>query len=364
MTAWKDALESARVELTDQNLSLDRQLNDMTAWKDALESARVELTDQNLSLDRQLKETMEMKAMLESEFAEVSAKLNMVSCSNSYRIGRVITYPVRKIKAVLASIREKINQCLLLKEECGSAYMGKCIVRKLMGKEIHRTYDTVSSIGVNCEISFNLVRVNGSVDSYPLIWSFVHTLKTLPGLLSNPMILAEDQEMKHDYSCNMVRYPRVDISFHCKGHAESILGEDGKVDEGKAQAERDELKSRLTYLAQKWENTLKDPSRKVLCILTPWEEYSTAEEILAVYDSLQKYPSVELLVVLTGKEKSVSPEALKGRNGLYVRYITHHPPHDKVTDEKENDKKGWNRICDEFRPLVRKTSNKVYKYEH
>jgi hypothetical protein len=184
----------------------------------------------------------------------------------------------------------------------------------------------------------------------------------MPGLIRNPLSINDVSEVKHDYSSNMCFYSNIDTSFHCKAHPEELLGADGKVDEDKAQAQRDELKSRLDYLAKKWKAALEDPEKSLLCVLTPSEEHNTTEEIMEIYAALQEYPLVDLLVVLTGKEKFVSAEQLQ-KKGIFVRYISHHPPHDKVTDKDLNDLEGWNRIGHEFRPLIMKISNKVYKYE-
>ena len=227
---------------------------------------------------------------------------------------------------------------------------------------MRRPYDVVSSLGVDGEVSFNLNRCHGFVDNGPLTWACVHSLEHLPELIADPMSLASERKMEHGYERNEVRFPDIDISFRCEGTPADLLGPDGKVDEKKAQAERDELRSRLACLAGKWKNLLEDPARSVLCILTPWEEESTTEEILAIYEALRKYPATDLLVVLTGKEKKVSASALRSR-GIFVRYITRHPPHDKTTDPQANDISGWNRICHEFPPLNRKISDKVFKYE-
>ena len=349
--------------LCNENAKINNQRYDM--W---LEIKRMlSTTEQHLSyishLENQVRELVPYKEQLENQVREFSEKLNEVYHSNSYRIGRLITCPVRKCMSFISRIKNKRQEWKKVKKECGTGYMWKCIFRKLTGRPDYRCYDVISSIGVFCEISFNMSRVNGFVDSYPLIWSFVHSLKMLPEVIKNPMILSGDQPMKHDYSCNMVRYTNVDISFHCKNHAEALLGTDGTVDESKAQAERDELKSRLTYLSGKWKKVLEDPDKKVLLILSPFEDQCSTEDVLAIQEAVKMYPAVDLLTVLTGKEKSVSAAALRSK-GIIVRYIKKHPPHDKATDIAANDVKGWNRIFHEFRPLQKKISNKVYKYEN
>lgn len=295
---------------------------------------------------------------LEAQVREFSAKLDEVHRSKPYRIGRMITWPFRKCKAAAVFIRTRLNLCRQWRKEYGASYMLRCVFRTLAGKSVPRPYDVVSSIGVNCEVSFNLGRFHGFVDSYPLIWAYVHTLTHLPKLIEDPMSLASDQYMEHNYELNMVHFPYINVSFHCKGMPADLLGPDGKVDEKKAQAERDELKSRLACLAGKWKNLLEDPARTLLCILTPHENGNTTEEILAVYDALRKYPGTDLLVVLTGKEKTISASALRSR-GIFVRYITRHPPPDRINDLQANDSLGWKRICHEFPPLLRKISSKV-----
>ena len=278
------------------------------------------------------------------------------------RIGRMITWPFRKCKAAAVFIRDKVNLCRQLKKEYGASFTWKCIFRKLAGMPVCRPYDVVSSIGSTCEVSFNLGRFHGFVDSYPLVWAAVHSLTHLPKLIEDPMTLAADQHMEHLYETNQVYFPCFNIAFHCQGLPADLLGPDGKVDETKARAERDELKSRLAYLAGKWKKLLEDPARTLLCILTPRETGNTTEEILAIYDALRKYPGTDLLVVLTGREESVSASKLRSK-GIFVRYITRHPPPDRTTDLQANDSLGWKRICYEFPPLQRKISNKVFKYE-
>ena len=373
-----DELQSRTVDLSARNSALTEELatanRNNSAMRLKLEELR-ELSAQNRTLTEELAtanrnsyamwlKLMELpsRAELDNQVKDLSIKLNEISHSNSFRIGRIITWPFRKCKAVAASIRGKLTRCSQLKKEYGGSYMWRCIFRKIAGKPVCHPYDVVSSIGVNCEISFNLNRVHGFVDSYPLIWAFVHSLSHLSELIEDPMSLASDQQMDHNYDHNMVRLPYIDVSFHCKGLPGDILGPDGNVDEKKAQAERDELKSRLAYLAKKWKNVLGDASKTVLCVLTPWEESSTTEEILAIYEALRKYPGTDLLVVLTGKEKKVSARRLRSK-GILVRYITRHPPHDKVTDLQENDLVGWNRICHEFPPRDKKITRKVFKYE-
>lgn len=361
---WLQLLDSfARLDqILTQNGEKESRLRELSGDVPHLENQVRDLTGQREHPQSRERELSGYASHLEAQVQEFSAKLNEVYHSRSYRIGRVITWPFRKCKAAAAFIREKANLCRKLRKECGASYMWSCVLRRLAGKPVRRPYDVVSSIGVTCEVSFNLNRFHGFVDSYPLIWAFVHSLGRLPGLIENPTSLASEQKMEHNYEHNMVRFTDIDVSFHCKGMPADLLGPDGKVDEKKAQAERDELKSRLAYLAGKWKNLLQDPARSVLCILTPWEEESTTEEILAIYNALRKYPGTDLLVVLTGKEKKISASALRSR-GVFVRYITRHPPHDKTTDLQANDIPGWNRICHEFPPLNRKITDKVFKYE-
>ena len=321
-------LSSQTEQMTTKNQHLENQLHELSKYKDHLEN--------------QVREISGYKNHLENQVREFSAKLNEVYHSRSYRISRMITWPLRKCKDAAVSV------------------FGKSC--RLSEMQASRPYDVISSLGANCEVSFNFNRIFGFVDSYPLIWAFVHTLGHLPELIEDPMILASNLKMEHNYEHNMVRFPDIDVSFHCKGLPGDLLGPDGKVDEKKAQAERTELKSRLAYLARKWKDLLNDPSRTVLFVLSPWEEKSTTKEILAVHKALRKYPGVDLLAVLTGKEKKVSASKLRSK-GIFVRYITRHPPHNQVTDLQANDIAGWNRIFQEFTPLNKKTSNKVFKYE-
>ena len=361
---WLQLLDSfGRLDqLLSQNGEKESRLRELSGYVSHLENQVRDLAGQRDHLQNRERELSGYVSHLEAQVRENAAKLNEVYHSRSYRMSRAITWPLRKCKAAAAFIREKANSCRRLGREYGAAYMWRCVFRKLTGRPIRRPYDVVSSLGVNCEVSFNLNRYHGFVDSYPLIWAYVHSLEHLPELIADPMSLASERKMEHNYEHNMVRFTDIDVSFHCKGMPADLLGPDGKVDEKKAQAERDELRSRLAYLAGKWKKLLQDPARSVLCILTPWEEESTTEEVLAIHDALRKYPATDLLVVLTGKEKKISAFALRSR-GIFVRYIARHPADDKTTDLQANDIPGWNRICHEFPPLNRKVTGKVFKYE-
>ena len=239
--------------------------------------------------------------------------------------------------------------------------MVRQIAKQIMHQEQVHYYSVISSIGVNCEISFHISRVFHFVDSYPLVWAFVHCVGNLPQVIANPDILLQPQKIKHDFSCNMCNYTKQDISFHCRKHAEELLNPDGSINEQVAEAEREDLRSRLTYLCKKWQQLLRDPDRSLLCILTIFE-YTTLDEVLAVNEAVKKYPAVDLLVVLTGKENHVKAHDLE-KHGIMVRFISHHPPHNAITDPAQNDIRGWNRILYEFRPSVIRESHKKYKFE-
>ena len=363
LASQRDQLDAKLKELLPYKDHLEKQVRELNSQRDRMKNQLCELNSQRDQMENQLRELVPYKDHLENQVREFSEKLNEVYHSNSYRIGRLITWPVRKCQAFINGIRNKLKEWQDIKAEFGSEYMRKCVFRKLTGRSEYFYYDIISSIGATCEVSFNFERYHHFVDSYPLVWAFIHSLKTLPAVIKDPMCLSGDRPFLHNHSTNMVRYENVNISFHCQNHAEYLLDADGKVDEAKAQAERDELKSRLTYLSGKWKKVLEDPDKKVLLVLSPFEDQSSTEDILAINEAIKKYPEVDLLTVLTGKEEGISASALQ-KKGIFVRYITKHPPHDKVTDLESTDVVGWNRIFHEFRPLQKKISNKVYKYEH
>ena len=363
LNSQRDRMKNQLCELNSQRDQMEKQVCELNSQRDRMKNQLCELNSQRDQMENQLRELVPYKDHLENQVREFSEKLNEVYHSNSYRIGRLITWPVRKCQAFINGIRNKLKEWQDIKAEFGSEYMRKCVFRKLTGRSEYFYYDIISSIGATCEVSFNFERYHHFVDSYPLVWAFIHSLKTLPAVIKDPMCLSGDRPFLHNHSTNMVRYENVNISFHCQNHAEYLLDADGKVDEAKAQAERDELKSRLTYLSGKWKKVLEDPDKKVLLVLSPFEDQSSTEDILAINEAIKKYPEVDLLTVLTGKEEGISASALQ-KKGIFVRYITKHPPHDKVTDLESTDVVGWNRIFHEFRPLQKKISNKVYKYEH
>ena len=110
LTDYNGKLEKQVHELFDYNGKLEKQVHELFDYNASLENQVNELAGQKAGLENQVRELAGQKAGLENQVCELSVKLNEVYHSNSFRIGRMITWPVRKCKAAAAVIRAKLNQ--------------------------------------------------------------------------------------------------------------------------------------------------------------------------------------------------------------------------------------------------------------
>ena len=303
---------------------------------------------------------LEQKVRTEREwYAREHARLQG---SFSYRLGRGLTKPYRLIRDGIVDMRTRIDEKLKV---FGRKYILRLIVHKVLGWPMVKHYSVITSIGVNCEVSFNFNRVFGFVDSYPLVWAFVDKVGELPKILGDGDDVVRYFDPKstvHDPAANMCLSPELSVHFHYQDDSGQPLDEKGEYSETWGRLAREGLFSRMKYLLGKQKKLFCDEERSTLCVLTPWPQ-TTTEEVLSVHRCLRRYPKVRLLVVMTGKEPKLSKWSLRLR-GVRVRRIACHPPFNAVTDVSRNDIKGWNQVFHEFQPTETKVRTKKIKYEH
>jgi hypothetical protein len=237
-----------------------------------------------------------------------------------------------------------------------------------------RKYNSIISLGLNCELSFNLRRVFGFVDSYPLSWAttdiahLAGALDNIGGLLAGKVGEFEKVNMWIDVAHN--------IAFHGAHSPAALLDEAGVKVPEKAAAELEDLRGRTHHLVEK-QIALWASGGEQLYIIALHPERIVGKdaqkiagficEIKTVLDG--KTPAASLLIVA---EEALAADLEKLINvfseggcvgGIILRKIKHFGPNSKATSVELQDSAGWDAIFAEFQPHEIKTENKTYKFE-
>lgn len=198
-----------------------------------------------------------------------------------------------------------------------------------------RTYNYLISIGMNCEVRYQLKQKYGAFDSSLLEWAVVPP-QHLIEVLENPhLIFSGEIEEKRAY--NMWRCKVTDITFHGKKTVNELLGSDGKPDEMKISQEKEDTISRIKYLSDKFINVAQSEESKlyILGIHPDFCKYKGQELrtlIQKVSDTIQKVAKNASLLIITLAENVEALKDLNNDKNLFIRTINHFAPYNQATN--------------------------------
>ena len=131
------------------------------------------------------------------------------------------------------------------------------LLAKFLRKKENK-YDHIISLEYNCEVAFRFLKYFKFEESNLFNWSYVRTMDDLINAISNfdKIGAGEFSEPNPLWECK-----NTNIRFHGKLpmnlHINKMITEEDK------NRDKEELKSRLSYLKEKFLKTLKDESRKL-----------------------------------------------------------------------------------------------------
>ncbi|SFL45398.1 hypothetical protein [Pelosinus propionicus] len=210
------------------------------------------------------------------------------------------------------------------------------------------SYNKCISLGLNCEVSFQVQRSMKNFESYFLSWAFLYSFE---GLLK---VLAEMEKIFNcdlePHGTNMFLIKEYSIAFHGKANIDSIRLSNGKLDEVMLKDVKDELISRQLYLADKFRKTL-NSGEKILLIIKPNPGIVdvTAFEVknysLQIRELLSnKYPNSDFDLLVLQEEQHFETDWNEPR--IFNRYISKFAP---IPKANEADVESWNKIFSEFK---------------
>lgn len=228
-----------------------------------------------------------------------------------------------------------------------------------------RSYDRLISLGLNCEITYQLNKIFGSVESSLFHWANVPA-KELISTLKNPALIFSHKIIEVPET-NMWRCAVTSISFHGAHLPEELLDENGKRDKEKIRMELKDIFSRIDYLRDKFCVTARSKESKLYILgLNPDLCYNIepVSFIQDLFETLQTVAENASLLVIAEENARTKLSPLDNDKDLFVRYLNTFAPGDKVTNPYYVDLKHAKEIFSEFvpaRPLPKK--DKTYKFE-
>lgn len=229
------------------------------------------------------------------------------------------------------------------------------LYRLLHSKQIKR-YDHILSLGYNCEVAFQLFNHNKFLESNLLAWTYVESLPaTLFALEKMDLIGSRGFEgpVPHMYKC-----PVTNIFFHGKARAHLLAG-----NEALQQEDKEELKGRIEALKSKFRQAMDDGGKNLYIIKLQTQEENVRENLEKIYDFLTRNVknAFDFLIIMEQKATHTFAKLTENEN-VYVRTVAFYAPESSVMT-RDNDKKHWFRIFDEFMPRYKMKKKKRFKFE-
>lgn len=204
-------------------------------------------------------------------------------------------------------------------------------------------YDTIVSLGYNCEISFRIEDYFGTLDSMPFSWSlvvnrdkFVEALLNPEEMLSGTVTLADNKML----SCD-----KTELRFHPR---RSILPLYNYTEQQIEEAVK-ELKDRVAHLVDKY-NSLCNSEKNTVFIIKVENKEDNKEYIEKVYKALKKrYLSGKFTLVVVMEKRAVTEDinSLASEHIKIYKLKKFAPP--KYTNIL-GDVKGWRKLFYELLP--------------
>ncbi len=228
-----------------------------------------------------------------------------------------------------------------------------------------KTFNHIISIGLNCEISYQLKEKFGFVESSLLSWAVVNPEKLIDVLKNPHLIFSGDITELVDY--NMWRCQMTGMIFHGKKTVAELCDNNGNRDKTKISTERKDTLSRIGYLCDKFVKIAQNNESKLFVLGIHPDFYKLPEADLKTFirhiaDIIKTHMVNASLLVILDKTYSVDMKNIE-TNKLFIRFINRFAPYDKATDSTLVDLKSGHKIFDEFQPKQIIKSNKVYKFE-
>lgn len=224
-----------------------------------------------------------------------------------------------------------------------------------------KVYDNIIPLGYNCETAFRFYVHYRFIESSFLTWVYIDDFDILLNALNNLENVATD-----DFIYEQALYKCVNsgIRFHGRTR-DKALSEDNEESRLLMAQDKEELRSRIKYLKEKFIKTASDGKKNLYAVKISKKDAERAdirEKITKLYEFLNNFCKNKFdLLIIT--EKNYYQKLLFDEKNIYTRSVEKYAPDETVTDKKAGDKFGWRAVWTEFRPKKHVWKKKKLKFE-
>ena len=232
-------------------------------------------------------------------------------------------------------------------------------------REGQETFDTVISLGCNCEVSYSIYRIHGSVDSYPLSWAAVHRMSALAEFLRNPESMLRGSAFRYQRECRIWQSGIPDIWIHGRALSEELFDADGTEIPGALEKDREELVSRQTHLIEKFKDTCAASAKRKLFLVTIRSCVEKADFLGVVSALSQTCSNWKLLAIFSLEDSPAWVNGLQQIENVGFAWLRYFAPGDRATVPQHIDCAGWDEVFSKF-VLAHSPDRKMrkrYKFE-
>lgn len=230
-----------------------------------------------------------------------------------------------------------------------------------------KRFEHLISLGMNCEIAFQLNRIFKYVESSLLTWTGVHH-DHLHEVLQNPNLIFSGG-IKDLPAINMFCCLKTNFSFHGKTPISDMPASDSDEFAKFIATERQDVIERIKHLADKFNKQAHDSSSKLYILGIHPQFYREQSEKLDKYladiaDIIhEQYCNAAVLFIIPSKYEQCKFQLCSNCGNAWLRRIEHFAPYDKATFTEYMDIAAYDNIFAEFQPSSQKQSAKVYKFQ-
>lgn len=215
----------------------------------------------------------------------------------------------------------------------------------------------IISLGMNCEISFQIERYVNEWYSSLFSWAFVVNDDDFLKAIKNIDDVFTNEVHFHLPTVDMFMDEKYNIAFHGRTPKGEFLSEDGSIiDMVKYNEALDELKHRLNHLKNKFKSDLHSSDEKIYIkkyLIEPdIETWGGKERLILLINQLYSYLEKETggenykLVVVLSKRDDVLEVTEIERERLFIRFVDHWAPYYDTRNGADNE--SWKKIFEEF----------------
>ncbi len=213
----------------------------------------------------------------------------------------------------------------------------------------------IYSLGMNCEVTYQIERFFGTIDSCLFSWAFVLDDNLFLEAIKNINDIFEHDVHFHMPSADMFIDEKYQITFHGRTNKQEMFNEEDQIiDMNKYNDAIAELTSRIDHLKTKWKKQTSCEDKTVFIKKLWWPDYNAQTDrkriisyIEDFYNTFDSITSGDYLLCIVIEDSNCSSEIKKLESDrLWIRTVDFFSPIDNT--QFGADDSSWDKILQEI----------------